>query len=39
MPIEGLYLVGCDAGRRGVGTEQASDSALNVSRMILKTKD
>jgi phytoene dehydrogenase-like protein len=34
MPIKGLYLVGCDAGGRGVGTEQASDSALNVSRMI-----
>ena len=34
MPIEGLYLVGCDAGGRGVGTEQASDSALNVSKMI-----
>jgi phytoene dehydrogenase-like protein len=35
MPIEGLYLVGCDAGGRGVGTEQASDSALNVSNLIL----
>ena len=22
-PVEGLYLVGCDAGGRGVGTEQA----------------
>jgi prolycopene isomerase len=34
-PVEGLYLVGCDAGGRGVGTEQAADSALKVSEMIL----
>ena len=34
-PVEGLYLVGCDAGGRGIGTEQAADSALKVSGMIL----
>jgi len=34
-PVEGLYLVGCDAGGRGVGTEQAADSALKVSEIIL----
>ena len=34
-PVEGLYLVGCDAGGRGVGTEQAADSAIKVSEMIL----
>lgn len=35
-PIEGLWLVGCDAGGRGVGTEQAAHSAINVSRMIIE---
>ncbi len=35
MPIENLYLVGCDAGGRGVGVDQAGDSALKVSEMIL----
>ena len=34
-PVGGLYLVGCDAGGRGIGTEQAADSALKVSEMIL----
>lgn len=34
MPIPGLYLVGADAGGRGIGTEMAGESALNVSRMI-----
>lgn len=34
MPIDGLYLVGADAGGRGIGTEMAGDSALNVSAMI-----
>ncbi|MBU4179348.1 MAG: NAD(P)/FAD-dependent oxidoreductase [Actinobacteria bacterium] len=34
MPIGGLYLVGADAGGRGIGTEMAGDSALNVSTMI-----
>ncbi|MBM3957637.1 MAG: hypothetical protein FJ313_06250, partial [Gemmatimonadetes bacterium] len=34
MPIGGLYLVGADAGGRGIGTEMAGDSALNVSGMV-----
>jgi prolycopene isomerase len=34
MPVEGLYLVGCDAGGRGIGTEQAADSALKVAEDI-----
>lgn len=34
MPIEGLYLVGADAGGRGIGTEMAGESALNVSEMV-----
>ncbi|MGQ9475669.1 MAG: phytoene desaturase family protein [Actinomycetota bacterium] len=34
-PVEGLYLVGADAGGRGVGTEMAADSALNLWRMLL----
>jgi phytoene dehydrogenase-like protein len=29
-PIEGLYLVGADAGGRGIGTEMAADSALRL---------
>ena len=29
-PVEGLYLVGADAGARGIGTELASGSALNL---------
>ena len=33
MPIHGLYLVGADAGGRGIGTEMAGESALYVSRM------
>ncbi len=35
-PIDGLYYVGCDAGGSGLGTNQAVDSALNVSRMVLE---
>jgi phytoene dehydrogenase-like protein len=34
MPVGGLYLVGADAGGRGIGTEMAGDSALKVSEMI-----
>jgi prolycopene isomerase len=34
-PIEGLYFVGGDAGGFGLGTHQAVDSAVNVSRMVL----
>jgi prolycopene isomerase len=37
-PIEGLYYVGCDAGGSGLGTNQAVDSALNVSRMVLNSE-
>ncbi len=33
-PVEGLYLVGCDAGARGVGTEQAASSAIYVSSLM-----
>ncbi len=33
-PLEGLYLVGADAGGRGVGTEMAADSALNLWRLL-----
>ncbi len=29
-PIRGLYLVGADAGGRGIGTEMAADSALRL---------
>ncbi len=38
MPVKGLYLVGCDAGGSGIGTEQAADSALNVSAMVLSSR-
>ncbi len=34
-PIQGLYLVGADAGGRGVGTEMAVDSALKLWRILL----
>jgi prolycopene isomerase len=34
MPLDGLYLVGCDAGGRGIGTEQAADSALKVAESV-----
>lgn len=34
MPVKGLYLVGCDAGARGVGTDQAAGSAIHVAGMI-----
>ncbi|MBN1288727.1 MAG: NAD(P)/FAD-dependent oxidoreductase [Actinobacteria bacterium] len=33
-PVEGLYLVGCDAGARGVGTDQAAGSAIAVANNI-----
>ena len=36
-PVEGLYLVGSDAGARGVGTEQAAASALYVAALINAT--
>lgn len=34
MPVDGLYLVGADAGGRGVGTEMAANSALNLWRAL-----
>ena len=34
-PVEGLYYVGGDAGGFGLGTHQAVDSAVNVSKMVL----
>jgi phytoene dehydrogenase-like protein len=33
-PLEGLYLVGTDAGARGVGTEQAAASAQAVAELV-----
>ena len=33
-PVRDFYLVGADAGGRGVGTEMAADSALNLWRML-----
>jgi phytoene dehydrogenase-like protein len=33
-PVEGLWLVGCDAGARGVGTEQATASAMLVGNLV-----
>ncbi|MFB0562503.1 MAG: phytoene desaturase family protein [Candidatus Lokiarchaeia archaeon] len=39
LPIEGLYLVGGDAGGWGIGTELAAKSAIECSEIILrKTK-
>jgi phytoene dehydrogenase-like protein len=35
-PLPGLYFVGCDAGGFGLGVHQAVDSAVNVSRRILR---
>jgi len=34
MPVGGLWAVGCDAGGRGVGTEQATASAMLVASLI-----
>ena len=34
-PIEGLFYVGCDAGGSGLGTHQAVDSGINVSKLVL----
>ena len=33
-PIRGLFFVGCDAGGYGVGTQQATDSGLNVANEV-----
>ncbi len=35
-PVEGLYLVGADAGARGIGTEMASASALSLADALAK---
>ena len=35
-PIRGLFYVGCDAGGAGMGTHQASESGINVARMVLQ---
>lgn len=34
LPIEGLYVVGVDAGGMGIGTERAADSAMRVFDMV-----
>jgi prolycopene isomerase len=36
LPIEGLYIVGGDAGGWGIGTELAAESAIQCSELILK---
>ncbi len=33
-PIQGLFFVGCDAGGYGVGTQQATDSGINVANIV-----
>ena len=33
-PLDGLYLVGCDAGGRGSGTHQAVDSGFRVADLV-----
>jgi len=33
-PIQGLFFVGCDAGGYGVGTQQATDSGINVANVV-----
>lgn len=34
LPVKGLYLVGSDAGGRGIGTECAADSALRLYNLL-----
>jgi phytoene dehydrogenase-like protein len=34
LPVEGLFVVGADAGGRGIGTEMAGESAITVSEMV-----
>lgn len=36
LPIEGLYMVGGDAGGWGIGTELAAESAIQCSDVVLK---
>jgi len=33
-PIQGLFYVGCDAGGYGVGTQQATESGMNVANVV-----
>jgi phytoene dehydrogenase-like protein len=35
-PIRGLFYVGCDAGGSGIGTQQAVDSGIKVTDMVLR---
>jgi phytoene dehydrogenase-like protein len=35
-PIRGLFLVGCDAGGTGVGTQQAIESGMHVADAVLR---
>lgn len=39
LPVEGLYLVGGDAGGWGIGTELAAKSALECAEQIMEKKD
>lgn len=34
LPVEGLFVVGCDAGSRGVGTEQGTASGMLVASLV-----
>lgn len=36
-PVEGLWLVGADAGARGIGTEIASGSALQLAELLARS--
>ena len=35
-PVQGLFIVGCDAGGTGVGTQQAIESGMNVADAVRK---
>jgi len=35
-PIQGLFYVGCDAGGKGVGTQQAIESGMNVADAVIR---
>ena len=38
-PIENLYIVGCEAGGWGIGTELAANSAIELADILKKEKD
>src|SRR5688572_28346599 len=38
-PVRGLYLAGCNAGARGVGTELAASSAMECADAVLRDLD